>query len=157
VRRLFVVLSVLLLLGAAPAAATQHGGAVVKVAFNKSLKKSILVSAKGMTLYFWTADTATHSACVNDPTYHCSKDWPPLLTTGDPHAGSGAKTSLLGSFRRDDGGTQVTYAGHPLYTFAGYSGTPRDRKPGDLHGQGYIGLWWVLSPTGKKITKLPHT
>ena len=32
-----------------------------------------------------------------------------------------------------------------------------DRKPGDLHGQGYIGLWWVITPTGKKITKVPHT
>lgn len=156
-RRLFVLLAALLILGAGPAAATQNSGTVVKAAVNKTLKKTILVNTKGLTLYFWTEDTPTHSACINDPTYHCSKAWPPLLTTGDPRSGPGVKASLLGSFTRDDGGTQVTYAGHPLYTFHGYSGIPPDRKPGQLHGQGYIGLWWVLTPAGKKITKVPHT
>jgi predicted lipoprotein with Yx(FWY)xxD motif len=156
-RRLVVLLTALSLLGAAPTAARQDGGTVVKAAANKTLNKTILVNAKGLTLYFWTADTATHSTCINDPTYHCSKVWPPLLTTGDPQSGPGVKASLLGTLVRDDGGTQVTYAGHPLYTFHGYSGTPPDRKPGQLHGQGYVGLWWVITPAGKKITKVPHT
>ncbi len=155
-RRLLLVLAAFLLLGAVPAAATLQGGTVVKVAFNKKLKQSILVNAKGLTLYFWTSDTPTHSTCIDDPTYHCSKVWPPLVTTDGPQAGPGVKASLLATLTRDDGRTQVTYAGHPLYTFHGYSGTPADRKPGDLHGQGYIGIWWVLSPAGKKITKIPH-
>ena len=45
----------------------------------------------------YTADSAGSSACVNDATYHCSKAWPPLLTKGAPHAGPGAKASLLGT------------------------------------------------------------
>jgi predicted lipoprotein with Yx(FWY)xxD motif len=155
-RRLLVLLIAFLLLGVVPAAAAPHAGTVVKVAFNKKLKQSILVNAKGLTLYFWTSDTPTHSTCINDPTYHCSKVWPPLVTTGTPQAGPGVKASLLATFTRDDGRTQMTYAGHPLYTFHGYSGTPADRKPGDLNGQGFIGIWWVLSPAGKKITKIPH-
>ena len=152
-----LVLAASFLLGAAPAAATQEGGTTVKSALNKALKRTILVNAKGLTLYFWTADTPTRSTCTNDSTYHCSKVWPPLLTTGEPLAGTGVKAALLGTLVRDDGGTQVTYAGHPLYTFHGYAGTPPDRKRGDLHGQGYIGIWWVLTPAGTKITKVPHT
>jgi predicted lipoprotein with Yx(FWY)xxD motif len=145
-----------LLLGAASAPARTSSIAVVKTAFNKKLGKIILVDTRGRTLYLFTADSPGHSACINDPTYHCSKDWPPLLTTGDPIAKGAAKASLLGTFTRDEGTTQVTYAGHPLYTWNGYAGDPPDRKPGDVKGQGYVGAWYVVSPTGKKITKLPH-
>ena len=77
------------LAGAEKAAVPAH--AVVKVAFNKKLKKSILVDSRGFTLYMYTPDSAGNSACVNDATYHCSKAWPPLLTKGSPQAGAGAK------------------------------------------------------------------
>ena len=155
-KRVLLLVVAVLLLGATSAPARTSSSAIVKTAFNKKLGKTILVDVRGRTLYLFTADSPGHSACINDPTYHCSKDWPPLLTTADPTAKGSAKASLLGTFTRDEGTTQVTYAGHPLYTWAGYAGDPPDRKPGDVKGQGYIGAWYVLSPTGKKITKLPH-
>ena len=102
--------------------ATVPAHAVVKVAFNKKLKKSILVDSRGFTLYMYTADLPGSSACVNDATYHCSKAWPPLLTKGAPKAAASARASLLGTIRRPDGTTQVTYNNHPLYTFVGDAG-----------------------------------
>jgi predicted lipoprotein with Yx(FWY)xxD motif len=127
--------------------------AVVKVAFNKALKKSILVDSRGFTLYVYSTDAPGAPACYNDPTYHCSKAWPPLLTTGAPRAGQGAKAALLGTAKRTGGGLQVTYKGQPLYRNAGARnfGLVADKKPGDVHGQRFLELWWVLSPTGARI------
>jgi predicted lipoprotein with Yx(FWY)xxD motif len=73
-----------------------------------------------------------------------------VTTKGAPTAGSGAQAKLLGTTKRSDGTTQVTYAGHPLYTFAGDTGA------GQLNGQGSNGfgaLWWAVSPAGATITK----
>jgi hypothetical protein len=58
-------------------------------------------------------------------------------------------SSLLGTTKRADGSEQVTYNGHPLYTFQG------DTASGQTNGQGSAGfgaLWFVLSPTGTQIT-----
>ena len=74
------------------------------------------------TLYAFSADTATASAC-NDA---CAIAWPPLLTSAPPLAasGSGLDPTHLGAILRSDGTFQVTYFGHPLYLFArGFSGT----------------------------------
>jgi predicted lipoprotein with Yx(FWY)xxD motif len=140
------------LVATATATATSSSSAVVKTAFNKTLKKTILVDGSGRTLYMYTADTNGTSACTNDPTYHCSKAWPPFLTTGAPHAGPGAKASLLGTVKRPDGGVQVTYHRHPLYFFhGGYGLGAGDTKPGQVGGQGVVTLWWVLSPAGNPI------
>jgi predicted lipoprotein with Yx(FWY)xxD motif len=66
----------------------------------------------------------------------CAIDWP------------AAKQSLLGTTRRADGTTQVTYAGHPLYRFV------QDMKPGQTTGQDLQDFgagWYVLAPSGAKI------
>ncbi len=131
--------------------------AVVKVAFNAKLKKSILVDARGFTLYMYTADTPGTPYCYDDATYHCSKAWPPLLTKGKPQAGKGAKASLLGTAKRTGGGLQVTYKGRPLYTNAGAKtfGLVADKKAGDVNGQRFLEIWFVLSPAGVPIRVRP--
>jgi predicted lipoprotein with Yx(FWY)xxD motif len=149
-----VVLSVVVVSPLASAKGTRtSSSAVVKVAFNKKLKKSILVDGRGFTLYLYTADSRGKPTCYNDSTYHCSKAWLPLRTTGAPHAGAGAKASLLGVAKRTDGAAQVTYNGHPLYTAEGPNsfGLVPDKKPGDVHGQAFVGIWYVLAPNGKAI------
>jgi predicted lipoprotein with Yx(FWY)xxD motif len=125
----------------------------VKVAFNKKLKKSILVDARGFTLYLFTEDSHGKPTCYNDSTYHCSKAWLPLRITGVPHAGAGVEASLLGVVKRTDGAAQVTYNAHPLYTDEGPNtfGLTADKKPGDVNGQGFVGIWYVLSPKGEQI------
>ena len=130
--------------------------AIVKVAFNKKLKSSILVDSRGMTLYMWSDDVGGTPTCYNDPRYHCAKAWPPLLTTGAPRAGQGVRASLLGVVRRTGGKSQVTYKQHPLYTNAGSPtfGLIADKKPGDVNGQNFSG-WYVLTPKGTPITRTP--
>lgn len=146
---------------AAAGIATAHGaagsGPVVKAAYNKDLKTTILVTSTGLTLYEYIGDIPNQQPypyCVNDSTYHCTKLWPPLLASGTPVAGRGLKASLLGTIvRSDTGKTQVAYAGHPLYRYAGGVSGPPDKKPGDVYGQAAGSEWFVLSPSGKPIKK----
>jgi predicted lipoprotein with Yx(FWY)xxD motif len=125
----------------------------VQVAFNKKLNRSILVDGRGFTLYMFTEDSQGEPSCYNDATYHCSKAWLPLRITGPPHAGAGVKASLLGVVKRTDGAAQVTYNRWPLYTDEGPNdfGLTADKKPGDVHGQGFVGIWYVLSSKGEPI------
>jgi predicted lipoprotein with Yx(FWY)xxD motif len=117
-------------------------GTHVEVA--KSPLGLILVDSKGITLYDFPPDKGTTSVCYGA----CAALWPPLLSHGKPLAGPGARASLLGTTKRKDGKLQVTYGGHPLYSFV------TDRKPGQTTGQGvnqFGGPWWVISPAGKEI------
>jgi predicted lipoprotein with Yx(FWY)xxD motif len=133
---------------------TAAASPVVKTAFNAKLKQTILVDARGHTLYMWTPDTGGNPSCINDPTYHCDKHWIPLYGTTATARGA-AKQSLIGTVVRPDGRSQITYHAWPLYTWAGGYGTQGDRKPGDVFGQGFVSLWYVLSPAGKQIHKMP--
>src|SRR5215211_2607424 len=106
--------------------------------------RRILVDGQGRTLYLFEADRGSTSACNGA----CASVWPPLKTSGKPKAGSGVSASKLGTARRADGSTGVTYNGHPLYTYAGDSG------PGQTSGEGIDGFgaeWYVLSATGNKV------
>jgi predicted lipoprotein with Yx(FWY)xxD motif len=106
----------------------------------------VLVAGHGRTLYLFEKDKGGKSSCYG----RCATFWPPVLTSGKPLAGPGAKASLLGMTRRSNGSAQVTYAGHPLYRFL------EDKKPGQTKGEGsdaFGAEWYVLSPAGKKIDK----
>lgn len=133
-------------------AETPTGGVPVTGAVTVDVSESadfgpILVDGEGMSLYVFMADTqdAGTSACTDA---ECTAEWPPLTTDGDPVAGEGVDETLLGTLTRDDGSTQVTYNGWPLYHFAG------DAAPGDTNGQGqdeFGGLWFLVSPAGEAI------
>jgi predicted lipoprotein with Yx(FWY)xxD motif len=139
------------LLGFSGTAAATGSRAVVTTAFNKTLRTKILVDGNGRTLYMLTSDTSGKPMCAAlSPA--CPKAWPALATTGAPRAGTGVKASLLGTVKGAGGVHQVTYNHHPLYTYHGAIGTPPgDEKPGDVHGQGFYGIWFVLSPKGIPI------
>jgi predicted lipoprotein with Yx(FWY)xxD motif len=115
------------------------------IATKKTKLGTILVDSKGRTLYLWVADKGGKSVCDGG----CAQAWPPVLTKGAPKAAGSVKANLLGTTKRADGTTEVTYEGHPLYTFV------QDQAPGDTTGQGSNGfgaLWWVVSPAGQAIT-----
>lgn len=101
----------------------------------------VLVDADGMTLYLFTNDSDGQSACYDD----CAAAWPPLTVDAEPEAGDEVDAGLLGTTERDDGATQVTYDGSPLYTWAS------DSEPGDVTGQGVNDVWFVVAPDGEAI------
>ena len=110
------------------------------IAVESSDLGDILVDGEGMTLYVFDNDTDENSTCYDD----CEANWPPL--TGEVGAGDGVDESLLGTSEREDGTTQVTYGGKPLYYFAG------DQAAGDTNGQAVGDVWWVVGADGEAIT-----
>jgi predicted lipoprotein with Yx(FWY)xxD motif len=125
---------------AAPAA----GSGEASIALASSKLGKILVDGEGRTLYLFQADKGTASKCDGA----CASAWPPVTTTGKPVAGSGVSAAKLGTTERSDGTSEVTYNGHPLYTFAG------DGAPGQTTGQGsnaFGAEWNVLSAAGNAI------
>jgi predicted lipoprotein with Yx(FWY)xxD motif len=130
--------------GASNPPKTANGQSATVGVENSNLGK-ILDDSKGETLYLFKKDSGTKSACTGA----CASAWPPLRASGKPTAGSGANASMLGTTSRSDGKPQVTYDGHPLYTYTG------DQHPGDTNGQGvdaFGARWYVLSPSGAQVS-----
>lgn len=121
--------------------ATRSQSGTVKALQSKSFG-TILVSANGRTLYRYTLDRKGINRCTSDAT--CNKFWPPLLiaASAKPTAATGASTSLLGTIKAAHGMRQVTYAGFPLYTFAG------DKAAGQTKGQAFESKWYVVNTKG---------
>jgi predicted lipoprotein with Yx(FWY)xxD motif len=132
---------------AAPAAGAVSGAAISPAAGPATVDVktgslgAYLTDASGNTLYLYTPDTTSASTCYGQ----CIAYWPAFVTSAAPQAGSGVDASMLGTSKRTDGTTQVTYNGHPLYSFV------KDKAPGDVTGQGSQGTWFVVSPAGKQI------
>jgi predicted lipoprotein with Yx(FWY)xxD motif len=127
------------------ASSSSGGSAAVDLADNSALGTQILVDGQGRTLYLFEKDTsADKSACSGA----CAGFWPPLTTKGDATAGSGLDSSQLTTFKRDDGTTQVAYAGHPLYYYSG------DAAPGDANGNGidkFGAEWYAMDSSGDTV------
>jgi predicted lipoprotein with Yx(FWY)xxD motif len=102
---------------------------------------TVLVDSEGMTVYMYTPDEGTTSNCYGG----CEAAWPPVAAEGKPTAGEGAMSSALGTTKRKDGTMQVTYNGHPLYTYAD------DKSPGEANGQESAGTWFVLDESGEEV------
>jgi predicted lipoprotein with Yx(FWY)xxD motif len=86
---------------------------------------NVLVDSEGFTVYMFGKDKGTTSSCYGA----CAENWPPVMTKGSPSTGGGAMSSEIGTTKRKDGTVQVTYAGHPLYTFT------QDSSPGEANGE----------------------
>ena len=122
------------------AGASAGGAATIDVANNAQLGQ-ILTDSNGNTVYVFDKDTNGKSACSGS----CAGVWPPVTTSGSPKAGKGVVASKLGTTKRSDGSTQVTYDGRPLYTYTA------DTSPWDTTGNGvnlYGALWYAVQPNG---------
>jgi predicted lipoprotein with Yx(FWY)xxD motif len=104
----------------------------------------ILVDKQGYTVYAFALDKRNKDACQNIS--GCLEEWP-LVTPGSVLAGPGVKRSLVGEIKVD-GAKQLTYAGHPLYTFS------RDDEPHETTYVNYLqfgGRWPALNAKGKLV------
>ena len=101
---------------------------------------SILFDGTGQAIYLFDKETTPRPDCYGA----CAEAWPPVLTEGNPRAAGTVKSTLLGTTRRTDGSTQVTYAGHPLYFYA-----HEGKNEVLCHNiTEYGGLWLVVTPRG---------
>jgi predicted lipoprotein with Yx(FWY)xxD motif len=94
-----------------------------------------LTDAKGMTLYWFTKDTAGHSACAGE----CLQKWP-IYYRDKVAAPAGTMSEEFATLTREDGEKQTTFRGYPLYYFI------QDQAAGDTRGQGVKEVWYVIDP-----------
>ena len=103
----------------------------------------ILTDGAGFTLYLFTRDT--QNAGTSTCTGGCLENWPPFIVDGEATAGEGVDEALLGVITLDDGTTQATYNGWPLYYYVD------DLAAGDTTGQGVGDVWYALTPEGEQV------
>ena len=129
-----VLLGVALAGASAPSAAANPGGVLKTTTVGGT---SILTNAKGFTLYSFAPDTPTASKCYGT----CAAYWPPVIgTAADGSDLPGRLTTIM----RTDGSLQLTYNGHPLYTYIA------DTAPGQARGNNINfsgGLWHEVPVT----------
>lgn len=117
--------------------------AIVGTRHDHALGTFLINGKNGRTLYLFQKDRRNRSRCSAT----CASFWPPLMTSGRPHAAGNAKQHELGRIRRGSS-WQVTYDGHPLYTYSG------DSKAGQTNGEGldaFGARWFVINPRGHEI------
>jgi predicted lipoprotein with Yx(FWY)xxD motif len=129
--------------GSSPTAATiaasaHSASATVRTASVSVAGKTetILVNSKGLPLYTYRPDTATRSLVTGG----LAQLWPPLTSPAVAGAGVTGKVAVL----KDVNGQQVTYNGHPLYTFV-------DDHADQATGQG-VQNFFVATPGIAPIT-----
>jgi len=130
--------------GNTSSASPLHASKGALVALRTTALGNVLVDARGRTLYLFENDKHGRSACY----FACATYWPPLLSSAKPRPGRGVRASLLGVTKRTNGKRQVTYAGHPLYTFIA------DKKPGQTTGEGlnnFGAAWDAIGASGRAV------
>jgi predicted lipoprotein with Yx(FWY)xxD motif len=125
-------------------ASAHHSHAKLQV--RKTRLGKLLVTSSGYTIYGFSLDKSNHDACQNIP--GCIDAWP-IVAAGGQLAGPGVRAKLIGKIKLSDGQKQLTYAGHPLYTFVG------DDGPGDLANVNKLqfgGLWPAVNVAGQDVS-----
>lgn len=112
-----------------PAGAQAASKRVVKESENAALEETVLTTNKGKTLYSLSVEKHGKFICTGG----CLSAWKPLVVPAGVMPKGPVK---LGTVKRPDGRTQVTYKGLPLYSF-------NADKPGEANGEGLkdVGTW----------------
>jgi predicted lipoprotein with Yx(FWY)xxD motif len=96
-----------------------------------------LAAIDGMTLYYFTKDSANTDTCTGD----CATVWPPYIVLADTKPTADPKVNgKIGTIKLADGSMQLTYNGAPLYKYS------KDSTPLETKGQGVGGVWFVAKP-----------
>ncbi len=122
-----------------PTASSDLSG--IRVIADDSEFGTMLYGADGQAIYLFDLEEGARPRCYGE----CESAWPPVLTTGEPVAGRGVRSGLLGTVERQDGSTQATYGGHPLYFYAHED--PWEVLCHDFEDFG--GTWYVVQPDGE--------
>jgi predicted lipoprotein with Yx(FWY)xxD motif len=146
VKRLVAVLIAVALVASLPIAFAGASGHAAKLHLHTTKLGAILVNRHGFTLYAFTKDTRNHDACAKIT--QCLPVWPAVTTSCKPIAGHGVKKSLIGTITLKHGVKQVTYAGHPLYTYVADTGPAQTSYVNYLQ---FGGRWPAVSASGALV------
>jgi len=127
-------------LAGAPGAAV--AGTLIRIIDSSSFGP-VLHDGRGQAIYAFTYDRPNRSRCYGE----CAHDWPPVKTVGRPRPARRVDADLLGTTRRTDGSTQVTYKGRPLYFY-------RNEARRQIFCQNVFsfgGRWLVVRPSGRLV------
>jgi predicted lipoprotein with Yx(FWY)xxD motif len=103
----------------------------------------VLFDRAGQAIYLFAKEKSAKAECYEA----CAAAWPPVVTKGEPQAARGINQGLLGTTKRADGKSQVTYNGHPLYYYA-----HEGRNEVRCHNVSeFGGLWLVLDRKGNAL------
>ena len=143
---MFLVAAASVPMAVAQASIRAHAARGAKLEIRHTALGNILVNGRGVTVFAFARDSRDHDSCVNIS--GCTSIWPLVTTNGTPRLSTGVRRSLVGVITLSTGARQVTYAGHPLYTYIGSSG------PGDTSYVGrsqFGGRWSALRSSGRTI------
>ena len=136
---------------------TQQGGAGITISSRQvSGVGTVLTDQSGKTLYTPEQEANGTIKCTGS----CTSFWFPVTVAsgGTPHAGSGLTGKLASIQRPDNGGSQVTYNGEPLYTFK------LDSGPGQAHGNDFTDnfggqsfVWHAATTSGTAPAPAPSS
>jgi predicted lipoprotein with Yx(FWY)xxD motif len=128
---LYAICAVLTMCLGGVALAAHHA---IKVSEKDGVGK-FLTDSNGMTLYIFKKDSPGKSVCAGP----CVDKWP-LYFREKVAVPEGVNAGDFGTITREDGKSQSTYKGWPLYYYVG------DKATGDVHGQGLGNVWFVANP-----------
>lgn len=114
----------------------------VTIKSHEGREGTFLTDEQGRPLYMYDKDEQGKSNCTGE----CLQKWPPLVVQNAQNVNTSGevKKELIGTTQREDGKTQVTYKGMPLYRFQ------NDSRPFEAQGQSEQG-WHLVKPDGSKL------
>jgi len=121
-----------------PQSSNGAGSTAAAVTLHSTSLGKVLADSSGKTLYILTSN-GKDVKCTGG----CQSIWPPVHASGTPQAAKGVTATVAAN------GSQVTVAGHPVYTYSADSG------PGQATGEGvqtFGGTWYVLDASGTAMT-----
>jgi len=113
---------------------------------HKTTIGTILVNGRGFTLYAFTKDGRNRDNCAKIS--GCLGLWPVVSGAAKPILGPGVHRSKVGTITLKNGTKQLTYGGHPLYTYVG------DSRPGQtfyVNFSQFGGRWPAVNAAGAEV------
>lgn len=145
-RRIITILAAVALAAALTTTIAAAKRAATKLQLRTTPVGTILVNSRGFTLYAFTKDSRNSDACR--AISGCTAIWPILTSSGKATAGAGVKSSLIGTITVRGGAKQVTYNGHPLYTYASDGGPG---QTGYVNASQFGGRWPAVNAAGATV------
>ena len=146
VRRISTGLLAALIVACTVAAAAGARSAAPALQLRSTKLGKILVNSRGFTVYAFTLDRRNVDNCVRQK--NCLAVWPAVTPGSGPLAGPGVKASLIGTIRLKGGVRQLTYAGHPLYTYVADTHPAQTTYVNIFQFKGY---WPAMNAAGREV------